>query len=155
MEIKSLYPSASEHKVNFLLNSGLSFPVSVDDYTGTQAGWQLRASMTGFSVPNAPAATDLTGGLYFSNPDVTGEIPETLATGNALTTIRTGANGHEYGPQVPILSAAPGKGMGHNTADFALPDVRLLLAFNVLARPQRYSATILWTLADTPTAVGV
>jgi len=147
INMASLYPSAGAPRVTYL-TLGLDFTISVNDYTGKHAGWQLQAAMTGLSASNAPVASDVTGDLYFSNPDITSELPETRATSPKLTKIPTGDARQEFGPQVTLFSAPPDTGVGKNAAIFGLPDVRLALNFNVYAVPRRYSGTIKWTLSQ-------
>ncbi|KRK98735.1 hypothetical protein FD04_GL000471 [Secundilactobacillus odoratitofui DSM 19909 = JCM 15043] len=123
--------------------------LTVDDETGTGAGWTVSVDLSDFT--NA-AGTNMSKGngwtmgtgaqttTYAGSPTQIGTAPHSLSTGTTLTP------GNQA---VGILSAGQGEGLGTWSTTFS--DAKLNFA-KLPAMKATYTATMNWTLTSGPTS---
>ncbi|HDR7518304.1 WxL domain-containing protein [Bacillus mobilis] len=125
--------------------------VSVTDKRGTNVGWKLKVKQDGQFKSGANELTN--AALTLSNPVVNSVTDQTYApkTFNKSVTLNPG------GAAVEITTAEKGKGMGDWTTAFGKgsdqgkESVSLFVpGTTAKVKDAKYTATLTWTLEDTP-----
>lgn len=114
--------------------------IAVSDLTGSGDGWNLQASLTAFS--NGNADQPLTGASVSFDQAATNQYSSALTSGsNSIESTNAATT---------VLSADSNQGMGTSTDP--LSNIKLNLPVSTPLYKGSYSATMTWTLGNTPTA---
>lgn len=141
-------PSAFDFGTKTVVNSSTSYDstedksgdnIAVDDLRGTGNGWNLQASLTEFS--NGNTGQNLTGATISFDQTTTNQYSSALTNGSGSVS--------STGTSTTILSADSNQGMG-NSND-SLSNIKLNVPASTAIYAKGYSATMTWTLGNTPT----
>lgn len=142
-ELPSNFDFGSTNVVSSGLNRSYSASddeIAVSDLTGSGDGWNLQASLTAFSNENANQP--LTGASVSFDQAATNQYSSALTSGsNSIESTNAATT---------VLSADSNQGMGTSTDP--LSSIKLNLPDSTPIYEGSYSATMTWTLGNTPTA---